>query len=137
MTKWTDCYGTLIISRREKVRHKYVGEWKYGKFHGKGTYMETSGRVLKKGVWEHGRFKHAQKVTPSVTVKKTLPMKRKGSEPSNDKQQSKTKKTLNLSKAKPTPTITLSLDTAKTQCLDLGFKKGTEKFGNCVLKLSK
>lgn len=29
-----------------------------------------------------------------------------------------------------------SLDKVKFQCEDLGFKKGTEKFGECVLKLS-
>ena len=29
-----------------------------------------------------------------------------------------------------------SLDSAKTECEDLGFKKGTEKFGECVLKLA-
>lgn len=29
------------------------------------------------------------------------------------------------------------IDQAKQQCKDLGFKVGTEKFGNCVLELSK
>ena len=31
----------------------------------------------------------------------------------------------------------LSIDQAKQQCKDLGFKAGTEKFGNCVLELNK
>jgi len=30
-----------------------------------------------------------------------------------------------------------SIERAKAKCADLGFKKGTEQFGNCVLKLSK
>ena len=30
-----------------------------------------------------------------------------------------------------------SLEDAKKKCADLGFKMGTEGFGNCVLKLSK
>jgi hypothetical protein len=30
-----------------------------------------------------------------------------------------------------------SLQDAKAKCIDLGFKAGTEKFGTCVLKLSK
>jgi TPR repeat protein len=30
-----------------------------------------------------------------------------------------------------------SLEDAKAKCIDLGFKAGTEKFGTCVLKLSK
>jgi hypothetical protein len=39
-----------------------------------------------------------------------------------------------------TPVVTkpsVSIDEAKQQCKDLGFKPGTEKFGNCVLELSK
>ncbi|CAM8350580.1 hypothetical protein MCERHM63_00873 [Candidatus Methylopumilus planktonicus] len=31
----------------------------------------------------------------------------------------------------------VSIDQAKQQCKDLGFKLGTEKFGNCVLELNK
>ncbi len=34
------------------------------------------------------------------------------------------------------PKGTLILDSAKSDCEDLGFKQGTEKFGECVLKLS-
>jgi len=41
--------------------------------------------------------------------------------------------------ATPTATPTLStkvtIDDAKSQCTDIGFKKGTEKFGDCVLEL--
>jgi hypothetical protein len=29
------------------------------------------------------------------------------------------------------------MEDAKKKCADLGFKAGTEQFGNCVLKLSK
>ena len=41
------------------------------------------------------------------------------------------------SPAKTTPTTTpkVSIDDAKSQCSDIGFKKGTEKFGDCVLEL--
>lgn len=35
------------------------------------------------------------------------------------------------------PKSTTSLDDAKTKCADLGFTESTEKFGECVLKLSK
>lgn len=69
-------------------------------------------------------------VSSTVTVKKAP-------EPARDKQKIRINKTPIVPQAKPASTITLSLDTAKTQCLDLGFKKGTEKFGDCVLKLSK
>lgn len=32
---------------------------------------------------------------------------------------------------------TITMDQAKAKCLDLGFKSGTESFGQCVLKVSK
>ena len=35
------------------------------------------------------------------------------------------------------PKQSVSIDQAKQQCKDLGFKLGTEKFGNCVLELTK
>jgi len=43
---------------------------------------------------------------------------------------------------KPTPisekiTPKVSIDDAKKQCSDIGFKAGTEKFGECVLKLNR
>jgi hypothetical protein len=31
----------------------------------------------------------------------------------------------------------LKIDSARDKCSELGFKKGTEKFGDCVLKISK
>lgn len=31
----------------------------------------------------------------------------------------------------------LSIDSASAKCVELGFKKGTDKFGDCVLKISK
>ena len=38
----------------------------------------------------------------------------------------------------PTPATTttkVTIDDAKSQCTDIGFKKGTERFGECVLEL--
>lgn len=37
----------------------------------------------------------------------------------------------------PTPTTTtkVTIEDAKSQCTDIGFKAGTEKFGDCVLEL--
>jgi hypothetical protein len=31
----------------------------------------------------------------------------------------------------------LAIDAAKRQCTEIGFQPGTEKFGNCVLKVSR
>ena len=35
------------------------------------------------------------------------------------------------------PSATVGINDAKKKCAELGFKSGTETFGNCVLKLSK
>ena len=43
-----------------------------------------------------------------------------------------------LSAKKLSPTVTAKkspLEKAKAQCAKIGFKKGTEKFGDCVMKL--
>jgi len=40
-----------------------------------------------------------------------------------------------LSTTQKTTTPKVSIDDAKAQCSDIGFKKGTEKFGECVLEL--
>ena len=50
------------------------------------------------------------------------------------------KKTCGKNNITPTPTTTpttpkTSITDAKSQCTDIGFKKGTEKFGDCVLEL--
>jgi hypothetical protein len=51
---------------------KYVGEWKDNKSNGQGTQTYADGRV-EEGIWENGDLKYAQKVTPTVTAKKTPP----------------------------------------------------------------
>jgi hypothetical protein len=38
-------------------------------------------------------------------------------------------------KPTPTPTPKVSIEDAKSQCSDIGFKAGTERFGECVLEL--
>jgi hypothetical protein len=37
----------------------------------------------------------------------------------------------------PSQSQTISLDDAKSKCIEIGFKPATEAFGNCVLKLAK
>ena len=41
------------------------------------------------------------------------------------------------SSANSATTVKNTMDEAKKQCVDLGFKTGTESFGQCVLKLTK
>ena len=37
----------------------------------------------------------------------------------------------------PPSTNSITIDSASAKCVELGFKKGTEKFGDCILKISK
>ncbi len=72
---------------------KYVGEWKGGNLNGQGTFTYASGEKhdgefraglpnglgihayadgrIEEGIWKNGKFKYAQKVTSSVTAKKS------------------------------------------------------------------
>ena len=39
VTKWNDCFGSRIHSNGDK----YVGEWRIGRYHGKGTFSFADG----------------------------------------------------------------------------------------------
>ena len=47
------------------------------------------------------------------------------------------KGTANPPEASKLSTPNLSMEQAKAKCIDLGFKTGTESFGQCVLKMTK
>jgi hypothetical protein len=48
-----------------------------------------------------------------------------------------TSKLKSVNQVKPQSIINSSMEQSKAKCLDLGFKTGTESFGQCVLKISK
>ena len=52
------------------IGDKYVGEFKDGRRHGHGIYTYADGQV-REGIWENNEFKYAQKVSPTVTAKKS------------------------------------------------------------------
>ena len=35
---------------------KYEGGYNYGKFHGQGTITLADGTIIKKGLWENGKY---------------------------------------------------------------------------------
>ena len=89
---------------------KYVGGFKDGKFHGKGTEVFSDGRPDLKGVWESDRF-----IGLDSHSERTV------------------ERTADAQTVRPS----IDLTQARKKCGDLGFKQGTEKFGECVLRLSK
>jgi uncharacterized protein YgiM (DUF1202 family) len=62
-------FGTLV---NPITGDKYVGEWKNGRRHGKGTLTYADGRV-KEGIWKDNKFQDAPKVSSNVTATKTSP----------------------------------------------------------------
>jgi S1-C subfamily serine protease len=66
--------GTFTVgnlgSQGKFAGDKYVGELKDDKFHGQGTYTYADGRI-KEGIWENNKFQYAQKITPTVTARKS------------------------------------------------------------------
>jgi hypothetical protein len=61
----------------------------------------------------------------------------KGSAPNSELQQSAQRQFSSTIDSSRDARDALSLNDAKSKCLELGFKQGTEEFGKCVLKLSK
>ena len=106
MPQQLDANASLILNAG--TGDKYVGEYKDGKRHGQGIHTRADGKV-EEGIFENGKFKYARKVTPKGTAE--------GSPSSSS----------------PQPPDRLIR--AKTKCVELGFAKGTEKYGECVLKL--
>lgn len=90
---------------------KYVGTFRNWEFHGPGTYYHADGRIVE-GIWQNNKLSDTHKTTMQPA-----------DQTSPDVEATST-------------TITYPpIENAKRQCADIGFKKGTEKFGDCVMKL--
>ena len=48
---WTNCSGTSWSNGL-----KYVGEWQYGRYNGKGALYSSDGSILNQGFWVDDRF---------------------------------------------------------------------------------
>ena len=64
--------GTYTFPRGSKsaVCCKHVGEWKNGIPNGLGIHTYADGRI-EEGMYKNGKFQYAQKVTPTVTARKS------------------------------------------------------------------
>ena len=101
--------------------NKYVGEWKNDKRNGQGTYTFANGD---KYVGEFKDYKFHGEGTKTYADGRV----EEGIWENYEFKYAK--------KLSPTVTAKKSpLEKAKEQCAEIGFTKGTEKFGDCVMKL--
>ena len=56
--KWNNCYGTYTFAGGDK----YVGEWKDGNQHGKGTFTDANGKSTS------GRYENDKKVGRHIEI---------------------------------------------------------------------
>ena len=148
-----NCYGTYT----DTDGTKYVGAWRNGKQHGQGTVFHADGRVHPEGIFENGKFKYAQKVstTPNKSSQycrgsrpeyegslttldailesewATAAQKEAAAKAKDEIQQERWR----LCRRRTQSPATFPLDKAEKKCAELGFTKGTEKYGDCVMKL--
>ena len=67
-----------------RAEQKYVGEYRDGNPNGQGIGTLADGRV-QEGIFENGKFKYAQKVTPPVTARKSPPPSPSAAEIENER----------------------------------------------------
>jgi len=127
----------------------YTGEWSEGKRHGQGTHTLYNGDIYE-GIWHNDRCKDCNfnfefnKIKAMAKNKKELEARLK------EKAKRMTKFRQDKVKAKERQDERNRIenarqeeikenqlfDNAKIECEAIGYKKGTEKFGECVLDLT-
>ena len=126
--------------------NKYVGEYKNGKRHGQGTFTYKSGAKYigkfknekyhgqgtynyKSGAKDVGEFQNGKLNGFAIRYDKYGTILKQGIWKDDNFLYSQNKSTSSNSNSK--------LDKYKSFCEEIGFVKGTEKFGNCVLEAMK
>jgi len=55
-----NCYGSNILYNGSK----YIGEWRFNKFHGQGVHTSGNGEVKREGIWQDDVFQYSKKLNP-------------------------------------------------------------------------
>ena len=106
---------------------KYLGVNKLGAREGYGTYFFSNGEVWQ-GKWENDKFVSGTKYKPGE-FNQTVRF--------YERPIYNFKKTIEEPIEEETNSDILNIEEAKASCKDIGFKEGTEKFGECVLELTR
>ena len=98
---------------------KFIGIWK-DEWPIYGTYYFSSGDVWE-GEWDKQNFVKGKKFKPGEYAARNREREIDNTEITEEQ----------------TNSDILDIEEAKANCKDIGFKEGTEKFGECVLELTK
>jgi hypothetical protein len=122
--------GTYYHSANNQFKgDEYVGEFRDGKRHGQGIYTFADGKPPQEGIWEDHKFVRKQRIPDHIAGR---------SPATNSEPQITPDKASSSDVSQTAPRVPIpGLEAIKAKCAELGFKAGTEKFGDCVLKLSK
>jgi antitoxin component YwqK of YwqJK toxin-antitoxin module len=65
---WSNCIGTSWSNGE-----KYVGEWRYGLYNGRGTLYSSNGSIINQGIWANDRFLREEKINtqPNLVLQNT------------------------------------------------------------------
>ena len=118
--RWHNCFGTIAANGS-----KYVGEWKEGKYHGQGTYTFANGSKYV-GEWKEGEY-HGEGTSTHSNGDKYV----------GEWKESKYHGYGTYTSADGTSWrgYFMNEEYVPNICEGMGLAKGTEAFGNCVLKL--
>ena len=149
---WDNCFGTYQWTSGDLKRDKYVGEWKDNKQHGQGTYYYLADNESKGdkfvgefrdgkrhgqgtyfyagGQKSEGEYKNGKMNGYNIQYNVDGSIYREGIFKDGEFLYEEKR-----SKNKSSSPENFEFDNYKKFCKEIGFTPGTEKFGDCVMKL--
>ena len=115
--KWDNCFAVINADGL-----KYAGEFKDGKMHGQGTYTWANGTK------DVGEFRNDMLNGFAIRYDKNGNILKEGIWKDDEFQYAQKQSSGSLNSNS-------KLNTYKEFCKEIGFTPGTEKFGDCVMKL--
>jgi len=118
---------------------KYVGNWKDGIMWGDGILFDIDGSILKQGEWIKGGFKEdvikRKKIEEQIKIKNKK-IKAEEARKKEEAARIAEERRKEIIEEKRIAKEKEIFENAKLECEAIGYKKGTEKFGECVLDLT-